>query len=213
MKLIDSFFKYFGVFLLLVNVTLYSLSCLKKNRALNFFLIYLVLTFCVLSLSIILVLVFNVRNNLFLSHFYFIFQFIFLSLFYLELFTKEQGNWVKSIFYIVVFIIGVQYINDFSLFYKFNLLEIFLTSFPLVIYSIIHLYNSLTKSSGFIYINAGILIYLAVSTLIFILGNYISEIDSNIAFNVWFLNKVFYVGYLILIIIEWKKSISRIKSK
>ncbi len=208
MKLIDSFFKYFGVFLLLVNTILFTSYYLKnKSKALKYFVIYLIITFVILFSSIIIVIVFDVKNNLFLSHFYFIFQFIFLSLFYKENYTKQQRNWVNVIFFIVSTVIIIQYINDFTLFNKFNLLEILLTSFPLIVYSIIHLYNSLSKPGKFMYINAGILIYLSVSSLIFILGNYISKIDSSIAFNVWFLNKVFYVGYLLLILIEWKKSL------
>lgn len=213
MKLIDGIFKYLGVVLLFVNTILFTIDYLKNKRtkAQKYFVFYLILTFCVLSLSILLVEVFGIKNNLFLSHFYFIFQFVFLSLFYKELFTEQQGHWVKFIFIIIMLTLLVQYFTDPKVFYRFNLLEIFLTSFPLVIYSIIHLYNSLSKYGKFMYINAAILIYIATSTLIFILGNYISEIDRSIAFNVWFLNKFFYVGYLILILFEWKKSLWEIK--
>lgn len=61
------------------------------------------------------------------------------------------------------------------------------------------------------YINSAILIYLSVSTLIFILGNVINSIDKSLANNVWFLNKVFYVGYLLLILFEWKMSLWKTK--
>ncbi|AUC82627.1 hypothetical protein CW733_11010 [Lacinutrix sp. Bg11-31] len=214
MKLIDEIFKNIGVLLLLINTILYTYSCFsnKRNRTLKYFAIYLILTFSVLSLSIIIVEFFGIKNNLFLSHFYFIFQFVFLSLYYKCLFTKKQKNWVNVIFVLVALTLSIQYFNNSSLFIKFNLLEILLTSFPLVIYSIIHLYNSLGKPGKYMYINSAVLIYLSVSALIFILGNLIITIDRELSINVWFLNKVFYVGYLILILIEWKKSLWKTKN-
>lgn len=206
MKITGEIFKNLGVIILFISVILYSLSYFKdkKNKAIRFFLIYLSITFCVLSLSIIIVDFFKIKNNLYLSHFYFIFQLIFLSLFYKELFTKKQNALVNVIFGIVITVLAIQYSNNPSLFFKFNLLEIFLTSSPLVIYSIIHLYNSLNKPGKFMYINAGVLIYLTTSTLIFILGNLINIVDRPLQTNIWFINKILYVGYLILILIEWK---------
>ncbi|WP_055447563.1 hypothetical protein [Lacinutrix mariniflava] len=214
MKLIDELFKNLGVLLLLINAILYSYTYYKtkKNTALAYFATYLILTFCILSLSIIIVEYFGVKNNLFLSHFYFLFQFIFLSLFYKCLFTKKQKNWVNIIFGLVALVLSIQYFNNSSLFTKFNLLEILLTSLPLVLYSIIHLYNSLGRTRKYMYINSAVLIYLSVSALIFILANLIITIDDALSINVWFLNKVFYVGYLILILIEWKTSLWKTKN-
>ena len=64
------------------------------------------------------------------------------------------------------------------------------------------------------YINAGILIYITTSTLIFILGDYLSLFTKNQAIkNIWLINKVLYVIYMILILIEWKKNFRPVKSK
>lgn len=216
----DSLLKNIGLILLFINALLFTFSFLKsksKNKAIKYFVIYLVLTFCVLLGSILIIdiqkkLGFD-KNNLFLSHFYFIFQFVFLSLFYRVFFTKKQQYWVNSIFVLVALVLSIQYFKDWTLFLKFNLLEILITSFPIIIYAIMHLYNALGKPGKYMYINAAILIYLSVSTLIFILGNLINTIDDrSISVSVWFLNKVFYVGYLILILIEWKKSLWRTKN-
>ena len=206
MKIIGEVFYNLGVILLFINVVLFTRSYFKfkNDKAITYFIIYLFITLCVLSTSIIIIDIFKKRNNLFLSHFYFIFQFIFLSLFYKELFTKRQGVWVNITFLIVGTILIIQYSINPSLFFKFNLLEIFITSFPLVIYSIIHLYNSLSSPGKYMYINAGVLIYLAASTLIFILGNLINVVDRPLQTNIWFINKILYVGYLILILIEWR---------
>ena len=217
---IDSLLKNIGLVLLFINALLFTFSFLKsksKHRELKYFVTYLIITFCVL-LGSILIIDIQVKfgfekNNLFLSHLYFIFQFIFLSLFYRELFTKRQQFWVNSIFVFVALILTIQYFKDWTLFLKFNLLEILITSFPIILYSIIHLYNSLGKPGKYMYINAAILIYLSVSTLIFILGNLINTIDDrSITVSVWFLNKIFYVGYLLLILIQWKKSLWKMKN-
>ncbi len=219
MKLIDSVFQNLSTLLLFINAILYTYSAIKdkKNKALKYFAIYLSLTFIVLTLSIIIVEFYRELNikqdNLFLSHFYFIFQFVFLSLFYKINFSRKQKIWVNLIFVIVALVLGIQYSNNLSLFNQFNLLEILITSFPLVVYSIIHLYNSLGKKGKYMYINAAVLIYLSVSTLIFILGNLIiSAVAKSVSTDVWLLNKVFYGGYLALILIEWRKSLWRTKN-
>ncbi|WP_055442713.1 hypothetical protein [Lacinutrix himadriensis] len=218
MKEFDDAIQQLGKILLFINATLYTYSYLKgkKSKEIKYFTIYLTLIFCVLIGSNLLIQVqrkYNFElNNLYLSHFYFIFQFIFLSLFYRQLFNKNQKKYLNVISVLVFLVLIIQYTVKANLFSKFNLLEILITSFPLVLYSIFHLYNSLSKPGKFMYINAGVLIYIATSTLIFILGDYLSVIDREIASDAWFLNRVFYVGYLILILIEWKKSLWKMKN-
>ena len=64
------------------------------------------------------------------------------------------------------------------------------------------------------YINAGVLIYITTSTLINILGNFLATLIDNIAVtNIWFLNKVLYAMYMLLIMIEWKMIYQSVKSK
>ena len=204
----SNIFTYLGVLLVFINSVLFLKTIVvdKQNKALKYFTLYLFLTFIILMSSIMIVLLADKPNNLFLSHFYFILQFVFLSLFYRELFTKHQVKYVHIISVLVIVTLIVQYATKPSLFYKFNLLEILITSFPLIIYSILHLYNSLTKPIKYMFINAGILIYLSASTLIFILGDFLSQLDGRHTVKyIWFLNKVLYVGYLLLILIEWKK--------
>ncbi|WP_397364468.1 hypothetical protein [Olleya sp. R77988] len=173
---------------------------------------YLVSAFLVLTISLLIVQLVERPNNLFLSHFYFILQFVFLSLFYRELFTKKQIRYLHIVSTLVITTLIIQYTNRPSLFYKFNLLEILITSLPLVIYSVIHLYNSLTKPGKYMYINAGVLIYLTTSTLIFILGDFLASQKGVMSVKgIWFINKILYVGYLILICIEWKKNLWKTK--
>lgn len=211
MKFINGLVTNLEVFLLFVNCILFFKSYkFKIDTAIKLFTCYLLASFIINTSSVILAI--NGINNLYLSHFYFISQFILLSLFYKQLFNKKQIIIVYILGILILTTLGIQYTYNPSLFFRFNLLEIFLTSFPLVIYSIIHLYNSLSKEGKYMYINSGVLIYLTTSTLIFILGNFLSEFDRQTTKNIWFLNKVLYLVYLILILLEWRKSLLRIKN-
>ncbi|AXO80486.1 hypothetical protein DZC78_08855 [Olleya aquimaris] len=212
MKLISSLFEYTGIAILFINAILFFKSYTsKKSMAFKYFSIYL-------GTSLIIVVItstlsFFSKDNLYLSHFYFIGQFILLSLFYKELFNSTQKKIVNTILILVLLTLSIQYANKPNLFFKFFVFEIFITSFPIVIYSIIHLYNSISKKGAFIYINAGILIYLTTSTLIFILGDYLSEYNNTTIKKIWLVNKVLYLLYLILIFVEWKTTLSMDKNK
>lgn len=200
---LDDFLEYVTLFIFLINVVVYFKSCRNiKSTAFN---LYLLSTFIILLISNFLA--FYRVGNLFLSHFYFLSQFILLSLFYRKLFVNSlQKILVDIVLCVVISSVGFQYIVQSDLFFTFNIFEVFVCSLPLVIYAIIHLYNSLTNKGVFMYINAGILIYLSTSTLIFILGNFIASINSGLAQSIWFINKGLYVVYLLLIFIEWYKN-------
>jgi len=153
--------------------------------------------------------------NLYLSHIYFGSQFIFLSFFYRSLFIKKLQKRLVDVVLLMVFgSLCIQYGFNPNLFNKFNLFEIVVCSFPLVVYAIIHLFNALTIKGGFMYLNIGVILYLTSSTLIFILGDYLAgvRVKSLMVRSVWFVNKMLYVVYLLLIYIEWHKSFKGAKN-
>jgi len=210
-KSLDFFVKDLSLFLLFIACFIYVLV-LRANslKSFKFFTTYLV--------AILLIMIYSASlareklPNLHLSHFYFGFQFILLSLFYKELFVSRlQKKLINIALIIVPVVLMIQYGIKPNLFYSFNTLEVFICSFPLVIYSIIHLFNSLTRNRGFLFVNIGILIYISSSTLIFILSDFTTSIDSSIAKNIWFVNKILYVVYLLLILTEWYKNYRRVK--
>lgn len=213
MNTINDLLTYLSLAILLLSIFLYLKGYSSHRRAVAFkiFLIYIILMFAVLATSNYLAM-FKI-NNLYLSHLYFISQFLLLSLFYGRLFTRVQRLLVHIICVAVLLTLAIHYFMDPGIWYTFSLLEVFLTSFPLVIYSIIHLYNSLNKKGAYLYINAGVLMYLSSSTLIFLLGNYQFGLDENTVSNMWFMNKVLYLVYLLLILFEWKYNISQYKHK
>lgn len=211
---LDNIFQYLTLGLLFVNVELYlrSHNLFSKVMAYNLLIIYIVLN---LINSVTIEYLYHEKiENLYLSNFYLIFQFILFTYFYLHLFkNKKQKIYVKTLFVVVLSILTIQYlINPLDFFY-FNLLEVFLTSLPLITYSIIHLYNSLVTEGKFLYINAAILIYLSSSTLIFFLGNYLRAISKDDANIIWLILKILYSIFLILYTLEWKNSFSSYKIK
>jgi hypothetical protein len=209
--IIDYFFEYSTVVFLFINAVLFLFSYKQKDKAYQYFSWYLVFI-CVIQITGFILASYTIRN-LFLSHFYFWGQLLFLSAFYKSIFKKTQHKWIHLSNIIVAIILLLQYITQPYAFNRFNTLEVFLCSFPLVVFSLMHLTNTLTGKSKYMFINAGILMYLTTSSLIFILGDFLSAMTkSEMTDNIWFINKVLYVVYLVLIFIEWKH-IRSLKSK
>jgi hypothetical protein len=197
-----------GYLILFCNLILFGLGFFKNARPYKIFTLYLGVSFLIQVVSSFLSYM-NV-NNLFLSHFYFLEQFIILSFFYQNILGKEafQRRIVKSGLILGLSILGIQYFNDPSLFFRFNLFEIFITSFLLIIYATFHLYNLLNEKKQFYYINTGILLYLFGSTILFIVGNLTNVLSSKFTKIPWILNNLLYIVYQLFILIEWKKSFS-----
>lgn len=196
---------YIGSIMLLINLILFVKGFSKQGKAFKVFTFYLGTIFIIQILS-------NILNylsihNLFLSHFYFIFQFIILSIFYIMILKEKlQKRIVKTGLLLGLCILGIQYASDISLFLKFNLFEIFITSFLLIIYATFHLYNLLNDKKEFYYINMGILIYLFGSTILFLTGNLVATLNSRLSTMTWILNAFLYVIYQTLVLVEWKFS-------
>ncbi len=214
-KFLEDIIENAGVVILFINIIVFLITFKfhRKKKTYVIFTVYLIVTFVIQAWSFYLAYD-GGRDNLFLSHYYFVLQFILLSFFYESLFVKHQKKYVFTTLIIILIILTIRYVNEPSRYFKFDLVEIFICSLPLVIYSIVYLYNSLNMSKGYFYINAGILIYLSASTLIFILGNYLSTQDINTGIReIWMINDVLYLLFLMLIFIEWFKNYRPIKAR
>lgn len=204
MNYLDDIFQYIGLILIIINAILYTKSYILKKKDVALLLLSLYLCTSAFIMIMVEIIANKGGNNLYLSHIYFISQFILLSLFYKTLFNSKQSKIVTGTLLIVLVFLTVQYIKKPYLIDQFNLFEIFITSLPIIVYSIIHLYNSLSKKGKFMFLNSGVLIYITTSTLIFILGNYLSGSYNNNITSIWLINKILYIVYLILILVEWK---------
>ena len=177
---------------------------MKNNKAFKLFTLYLLLISLINLSSVIVGKVFHL-NNLYFSHFYFIIQFIFLSLFYVELLKR---NWIRWILIIVLIMVGFQYVVEPMIFFKYNAIGMSLTHSILVLFSLLYLYKSLSGRSEFMYANIGIFFYLLSSTLIFASGNLVFNlnISQSLIQLLTDINAVLYVIFHILVYMEWKKN-------
>ena len=143
-------------------------------------------------------------HNLFLSHFYFILQFIILSLFYYNLLKESfQKKIIVINLSLCLSLLFLQYVLNWSLFHQFNLFEIFITSLPLIIYATFHLYNLLNEKKEFYYITIGLLIYLFGSTVVFLTSNLLISLHSKFLLKmIMKLNVYLYIVYQLFILYE-----------
>jgi hypothetical protein len=198
---------YIGYFLLLVNVLQFSKGFSKNGKAFRVFTLYMIIMLIIQITASFFQ--YNRINNLFLSHFYFILQFVLLSYFYFNLgFNRIQQNIVKYGFVFCLSALAIQYYFDPSQFLKFNLFEIFITSFLIIIYATFYLFNLLNEKKEFYYLNLGVLIYLFGSTVFFLASHLLTLNALRLEISIWVLNALLYVLYQILVYLEWKKNFS-----
>jgi hypothetical protein len=174
----------------------------SKGKPFKIFTLY-----CLAMLTVQLASIIVVRmnfENLFLSHFYFGLQFLILSFFYYYLMKDHfQRKIIKISLIVCLAALGIQYALDWSLFFKFSLLEIFITSLPLIIFATFHLYNLLNEEKKYYYITTGLLIYLFGSTIVFLTANLLISLKSRIAFEqIYNLNVYLYVVYQLFILYD-----------
>lgn len=194
---------------LLINFILFISKFKIENKPYKIYTVYLGVIVLIEILSRVFVSL--GYQNLILSHFYFTGQFIFLSLFYLELLKENyQKVLVKFNLVLVPIILTIYFLINPIQLHQFCLIEILLTSITLISYSTFHFYNMLTNKKEFYLINCGILIYLFGSTVTFLPRNL--YVIYGLSFNMvlQYLNIVLWGLYQIFIFLEWKKITSTI---
>jgi hypothetical protein len=193
-----------GLFFLIINSILFTKKLNGKDN------LYRTLTVYLITLSVVEVFcnalgILKPNANLFISHFYFNFQFLFLSFFFYKLFKTQILKKVIIINFIVFWVILViQYYLHPALFWQFNLFEILVISFILISYSLIHLYNSLGEEKKYFYFTIGLIMYLLCSSIIFMSGNLELVFYHDPYIDIWIFNSIFYIVYQWFIFKEWK---------
>ena len=191
-----------SVLVLAINIILYFKSYRKNSIAFKIFTHYLLFIFIIQLISGYMR--FKQENNLYLSHYYFIGQFIFLSLFYLFLEEKSLfKNGIRTILFLALVSIGIYYLKNPQAYFSFNLFEIAITSIPLILFSFYFFIRKIDSDNHkFIYLNSGFFLYISCSTLLFSAGN----ISSSIKNIIWYSNAILYLVYQLLIVVEWYKN-------
>jgi len=194
-----------GLFLLLINSVLFFNSRKDKDIVYKYIMYYLMIQFGVeLCCNIIGVLYPN--ENFFLSHYYFVIQFIMLSLFFNKMLINSVLKKIVFINLVVVLLIlGFQYYQSPSLYWKFNYFEIGITSILLILYSFIYFYENIKGTFKYHYFCIGLTFYLTSSCLIFLTGNtQLVFMEKPIYLDIWIFNSLFFILYQIFIYKEWK---------
>lgn len=174
--LLDSKYLYYTSALLCL---LYLIGFFKNGKAYKIITIYLIGVLSIDYVSSNLYSWFRIYN-VFMQHFYELFQFVILSYFFsLLLKTRAQLFTVYIILIVLPIFLLARYLINPNLFFEYNLFETYLTTMPLIVYASMHLYNNLGEKSEFYFINVGLLFYLFTSTFIFLIYKLVLVFDFD----------------------------------
>lgn len=188
-----------GLFFLFFN-SISSLIIRKKVKLMtfNFFSTYL-LIMAIIELFCHVLGVLKPGSNIFISHFYFNFQFLIISIFFLQLFKKNTRvkNWILRIMILVFLIVAFSFALNKELFWKFNLVEIGATTLALVGFIAYYFYDTMEHDvEDFHNFFGGLIVYLLSSSLIFLTGNEeLVIIKDPYYIDIWVFNSLFYITF------------------
>ena len=195
-----------GLAFLFINVIIYLIGFFRNEKAYKYFSLYLVSIF---AIQIIMeTFAWNNLNNHFLSTYYLFFQFVLLSIFFYTLFlpvAKFKSNVVLFISGLVTTGLFFQYCLYPANYFTFNSIGFLLTSVILIIYSVLYLYELLSRRLFFHYVTIGIFIYLISSALIFASAASLVTINDDLYVYIWNTNGILFIIYQLLILWEWKQ--------
>ena len=192
-----------GLFFLVFNTILFLRNSQIKKRISKVFLIYLV-TLSIIEVACHIIGILQPNSNFFISHFYFIFQFTFLSYLYHKLIGSNFISKIILFVYLIqMTILAVMYIFDPSLFWRFNEYEIIATSFVLVSYALYFIYKEMDKVHYYYNFSVGLILYLLCSVSIFLYGNLELVLIENPYIDIWIFNTIFYIIFQFMIFREY----------
>ena len=192
-----------GLFFLFFNTFLFLRKKEIHNQVSKVFLMYLV-SLCLIEGACHVIGILKPNSNFFISHFYFIFQFTFLSYLYHKLIGSNFISKIILFVYLIqMTILAVMYIFDPSLFWRFNEYEIIATSFILVVYAFYFIYKEMDKVHYYYNFSIGLILYLLCSVSIFLYGNLELVLIENPHIDIWIFNTIFYIIFQFMIFREY----------
>lgn len=199
----QKFISYFNEFLTLVSVVLpfiYFISFAKQGKAYKIFTMYLF--FIAIIQGVMYYLTSQNIPNLYLFQYYFIGQFIFLSLFYWQLLKTWM---VLLVLGMILGALGIQYFLSPSSFEAYNSIGVVVTQSVIVVYAMLFYYKMLSRKGSFLIINNGIFLYLIASVLFFSSGNLILKLGlkKETMHLIGIINDFSYFVLIVFILVEW----------
>lgn len=204
-QLKDSFIIGNTIYFVILVINLVGFYFINKrgsnsiNKTLFYYLFFLftfqVVTTTLASLNI---------NNIVLTHPYFIIQCFFLVYFFSQIIIKPLVLRLIMVYSIsALCFLFIQYALSPNLIWRFNIVEVFISNYLIILLSLIYFYQNLGEKKKYQTLVIGVLIYSTFSTIIFLFGNVSSIININIGVALWILNLVVSIIYQILISFQW----------
>lgn len=201
------------LFIVTLTLTvLYFTRFAMYSKAYRIFSWYL-LAMATVEWALRIVLIYDLNDtNSFLFVYFFIAQFIILSLFYRELLGYK---WINFVTIGCLFFFGIQYILEPDLLLKYNPIGASVAQGIVVVYSLLYFYKLLSEKGEFVLVNIAIFFFLICSMLIFATGNLMVDkfISDDFAWILQDLHFIFYFIFIGLVTVEWFKNYRRISLK
>lgn len=146
-----------------------------------------------------------IKDNIFLFVYYFIGQFVLLSIFFKKLLGYK---WIYYIMYAGLVFFAIQYVMEPQMYFRFNPLGSVISNVIIVSYSFLYFYKRLAEKGEFLIVNIGIFLYLLSSILVFASGNLIfnENISDEIPRLLVRINRILFLVFQVLILVEWWKN-------
>ncbi len=203
--------SFIGLFFLYINTVLFLKDKTVNKKVAKVFLLYLftlaiVETICnSIGVFSYLLELLKPEANFFVSHFYFGFQFIFLSyLFYILIDSKRIKKIILTVFCVEMLLLLYSYISEPAIFWAFNTFEIISTSLILATFAFTYIFLNLEKEHEYFNFCIGLIMYLMCSMAIFMSGNTELVFLTEPYIDIWVLNSVFYIVFQYKIFSEYK---------
>lgn len=192
-----------GLLFLFINTYLFISNKNVRQNVSKTFVVYLIaLSIIELSCNILGTLFLN--SNFFISHFYFLFQFAFLSYLYFSLIeNKKIKKLIITLFVILCFYIGFGYLLNKASFWEFNSFEIVSTSLLLILYALFFIFSNLEIKHKYFNFSIGLILYLACSITIFLSGKLELILCENPYIDIWIFNSLFYILFQYFVFREY----------
>lgn len=192
-----------GLAFLLCNTFLFVTNSNMRKKVYSIFLIYLI-ALSTIEIACHIIGYLHPNLNLFISHFYFIFQFAFLSALFYKLFKEKiWKQLIVVIFGLQILILGWMYVANPELFWTFNIYEIVSTSIILVVYALSFIIKNLDVQHNYFNFSIGLILYLCCSITIFLFGNLDLVLYENPYIDIWIFNSVFYIIFQSMVFREY----------
>lgn len=192
-----------GLAFLVCNTFLFVTNSNIRKKVYKIFLAYLI-ALSIIETTCHIIGYLHPNLNFFISHFYFIFQFTFLSYLFYKLFKEKIMKQLIVYFFIIEILILVSmYYSNPQLFWSFNIYEIVSTSLILVAYALFFIIKNLDVKHNYFNFSVGLILYLCCSITIFLSGNLDLVLVEKPYIDIWIFNSLFYIIFQYMIYREY----------